>query len=67
VACAVLVALCLALTILIVGLARDRSAGPQSLAPLALGSPARPRPHLSDPAIPPTDTPGAMAPEGVHR
>ncbi len=68
VACAVLVAVCLALTILIVSLARDRGSGPPASGQSAVG----PVVHVvqlrsPDPVTIPTHQPGATAPEGDHR
>ncbi|MGP0110845.1 MAG: hypothetical protein ACLPR9_18660 [Acidimicrobiales bacterium] len=62
--CAVVVAVCLALTILVVDLARNRAAGPQGVGPaLALLPATHPRFVPLDPQ--PPETHGAAAPEGA--
>lgn len=64
VVCAVVVAVCLALTILVVDLARNRAAGPQGVGPaLALLPVTHPRFVPLDPQ--PPETHGAAAPEGA--
>ena len=68
VGCAVLVAVCLALTILIVDLARNRTVGPQGAAPTSM--PASPGPIVRPSALlmlQAIETRGATAPEGGNR
>jgi hypothetical protein len=65
--CAVLVAVCLAITILIVGMARNRTPGAQVVLPaLALAiPPVDSRPFV--PTVPPNQFRDAAASEGGHR
>jgi hypothetical protein len=66
-ACAVLVAVCLAITILIVGMARNRTPGAQVVMPaVALAIPARTDSLPASPAHQPNTFRGATAPEGGH-
>ena len=62
--CAVVVAVCLVLTILIVGMARNRPTGPQVVGPALVISPTN-QPHVVPPDPQPPETHGAAAPEGA--
>jgi hypothetical protein len=62
----VLVAACVAITILIVGIARDRASGPQVVVPAAALAPV-PVDSRSVPVTPSTETQGAAASRGGHR
>ncbi len=65
--CAVLVAVCLAVTILIVSLARTRTSGPTTVVPAwALSAPS-PAPASVVPTIHRIVSHGATAPEGANR
>jgi hypothetical protein len=74
VGCAVLITVCVVITVLIVGLARDRASGPQVVAPeaaLARSLQATPAGSV-DPRLPAEKTSsiesqGAEAPQGGHR
>lgn len=64
--CAVLIAVCVLITLVIVNIARDRTSVPQSegrLTPVAVVH----NDFLSASIHPSTDTPGAPAPVGGHR
>jgi hypothetical protein len=66
VGCAVLIAVCLVITILIVGMARNRTPGAQVVAPTS--ALAAPGPAGSSPVVHPLNQfRGATAPEGGHR
>ena len=67
VACAVLIAVCLVITILVVGMARNHSPGAQVVVPalaLAISGHVDARPSV--PTIQPNQFHGATAPEGGH-
>jgi len=65
--CAVLIAVCTALTLLIVAVARDRTPGPQVVIPAASFAVSPPVDHHAIPAIPSPEILGAPAPQGGHR
>jgi hypothetical protein len=69
VACGLVLAVCLVLTVLIVGIARDRRPGPRVVTPgVSLGT--TPAPFAVVPAVSQYQSieyPGAAAPEGEHR
>jgi hypothetical protein len=64
--CAVLIALCTALTLLIVAVARDRTPGPQVVTPTALFTATPLVDHHAVPELQPTEILGASAPLGGH-
>jgi hypothetical protein len=68
VGCAVLIAACLVITILIVDMARSRTPGTQVIVPaLAVAAPAHPDSHSVIPTVPFNQFLGVSAPEGGHR
>jgi hypothetical protein len=64
---AVLIAVCTALTLLIVAAARDRAPGPQVLTPAAPFAASPPVDHQAVPQFHSIETLGASAPQGGHR